>query len=574
MLEIRLYNNFAENNRVDKTHYLSLDYRYQGLLREPSSVMTPQVDIEVTDDSLQDMLRCNYAYITMFNRYYYITDMVNISNSIWRLYMRVDVLMSFKDHIGFLEAYVARNEYDYSETLPDVKFPCESGNEVEFVTGSLMSFARGSLYSSIGVPTTAYCAVLTISSDRQNIPSTLGIDNLSQFNSTYIFTMPQIYRFLAYITQASVWNNFNWLFANPTENLISLKILPIDVSYELPDDYLTDTIRIGHVDVGSTELDEQDNPFGKVYHINQPLNFKLFSCSFNYTPYNNAKFLSYEPYINAQLYLPYKGFVDFDTNLFNTNGTISFSVMYNIDITTGKCAVVLTKETSYDHTLYPPRAVYECDISVDVPLGFTNKSEIERNKILAGIQLATAAIDIGTTFAGNTMAVDNLVGRATKRTTPNTKLGRQIANAEMSTESDLAMGTSNAVASFAVNYIKGSQVHIQGGATPDGFLKGLPYYNYLYTSTSSTVRDNFVFPIIIVKKLIPLYTTVTDLTKYAHMVGRPLNRLRQLSTVYGYTEIAGIHLEWSGSVRSMSQEREEIYELLKTGVMFPEPPET
>lgn len=91
-MNLSLFVNNSEKNKLDKS--LSNELKFNGKLREESSVVNPSIMIQATNPSSY-----NYAYIPEFNRYYFITDMVSIRTGIWEISMHVDVLMSFKDSI-------------------------------------------------------------------------------------------------------------------------------------------------------------------------------------------------------------------------------------------------------------------------------------------------------------------------------------------------------------------------------------------------------------------------------------------------------------------------------------------
>ena len=91
-MEIILYSNQSEKNKLDKL--LITPNTLTGTLKQECSISSPVIMIEN-----ENPVNYNYAYIPEFNRYYYISDMVSVRNNLWRIYLTVDVLMSFKDYI-------------------------------------------------------------------------------------------------------------------------------------------------------------------------------------------------------------------------------------------------------------------------------------------------------------------------------------------------------------------------------------------------------------------------------------------------------------------------------------------
>lgn len=117
-MQIILYNNSAEKNRVDKTSYLSNALTLNGNLRNNDSgnVLSPTIYLEMNNNSIPTY---NYAYIPSFNRYYFITNIEPARNDYWEINMKEDVLMSFKSEIKNQTALVSRNENEYNEYLED-----------------------------------------------------------------------------------------------------------------------------------------------------------------------------------------------------------------------------------------------------------------------------------------------------------------------------------------------------------------------------------------------------------------------------------------------------------------------
>lgn len=96
-MTVNLYKINTENIRVDKTAYLgtatsyTADYGFEG----NQNVETPSIIISSTAQP-----GFNYCYIDSFSRYYYIIAKTWVSDSLWRLSLLVDPLMSFKTDIG------------------------------------------------------------------------------------------------------------------------------------------------------------------------------------------------------------------------------------------------------------------------------------------------------------------------------------------------------------------------------------------------------------------------------------------------------------------------------------------
>lgn len=134
---LTLYQNIAENNRVDKSQYLKelADY-IVGVFREDTSILTPTIELDLRNISGDDISgkipNFNYVYISEFSRYYFVDDIEVVTNDLIRIYLTVDVLYTWQNYIENLTAFVERNEFDYNPELIDKNLVIEKGEEKEF----------------------------------------------------------------------------------------------------------------------------------------------------------------------------------------------------------------------------------------------------------------------------------------------------------------------------------------------------------------------------------------------------------------------------------------------------------
>lgn len=117
---ITLYQNTGENNRVDKTNYLTSVGSINGTLRSECSILRPSIII--AQDTLPTF---NYVYIAVFGRYYFVTGITSVNFGLWRIELNTDVLMTYKEGVKALTAIIARQENDYNDDLIDTEVPTE-----------------------------------------------------------------------------------------------------------------------------------------------------------------------------------------------------------------------------------------------------------------------------------------------------------------------------------------------------------------------------------------------------------------------------------------------------------------
>lgn len=98
-MKIKLYTTNSANNVINKT--LENEIEYDIKFKDNTDIKNPMVILRSNDIILH-----NYAYIEKFNRYYFIERIELYPNSIYNIYLRVDVLETYKDEILKCEGYI------------------------------------------------------------------------------------------------------------------------------------------------------------------------------------------------------------------------------------------------------------------------------------------------------------------------------------------------------------------------------------------------------------------------------------------------------------------------------------
>ena len=124
---ISLFKTASENNRVVKV--LTDEKQLSGELRNQTSVLNPNIIIETVDN----ISTYNYAYISEFGRYYYITDIVSVRTNLWGVSLRCDVLMSYKDEIKTITGVIVRQENNPNKLLVDRLERIQSNKEIDIL---------------------------------------------------------------------------------------------------------------------------------------------------------------------------------------------------------------------------------------------------------------------------------------------------------------------------------------------------------------------------------------------------------------------------------------------------------
>lgn len=124
---IKTYNYNGEPNRVNKT--LHENEEYTGVLNSTVNILEPVIRFRT-----RNVVTFNYVYIESLHRYYFVYD-IRQEGDVCTVYLRTDVLMTYKDKIldstGTLTKGVTvngyasnrANVYDLRPKLKKLDFP-------------------------------------------------------------------------------------------------------------------------------------------------------------------------------------------------------------------------------------------------------------------------------------------------------------------------------------------------------------------------------------------------------------------------------------------------------------------
>lgn len=106
-MHLTLYNYTGEKIRVDKTNYLTNALAIEGEVPATNqNVETPQIYVKFISEP-----QYNYAQITEYHRYYWITDRIWMGGDVWMLQLRVDVDYTYRAFIANQEGIVEYSRY-------------------------------------------------------------------------------------------------------------------------------------------------------------------------------------------------------------------------------------------------------------------------------------------------------------------------------------------------------------------------------------------------------------------------------------------------------------------------------
>lgn len=515
-MRLVLYRNSAEHNRVDKINYLSKVLEVSGFLRESTSIINPQILIEinysyggVVDDNNNivdnviyfnesNILKANYVYIPDFNRYYFINDITSIRTGLWRMSLHCDVLMSYNRLIKDTKAYILRNEFTYDKMVKDEMLSYYYDKDVTEVT----------LPKGDKVNTTFTSSDITLIQDNiviscindyisMNIGEVNPPDDSLPVVSSNVTGDNQTYS--TYATYATSLNTLAEKILdddNLATYILSIVMFPFVVDIR-PNSL--HTLRLGKTNLTDVLVSDLLVNMSKYYVI----------ADFTIT---GDDFKDYEPYTRYELYIPYLSWITLNADDILNNRII---VYYVINYQTGNSQVVVY-DTTNNKLLYTSN----CQLGVKIPITTTNAREVmdthNSNNIGLGVGLLTSTL---TTLGG------------------------------VATGNPLAVG--GGLISLGSNITK----YIQNENTN---------YNRASGSVSSGQSGVYLPQDVRLRKTRLKPKDYDD--DYFKLHGRPLNKVMRIGDLRGYTLISDEHLE--GFNTTTKSELDEIKLLLNGGVIL------
>lgn len=508
------YTNKSDSKKVDKT----LLYLFESdiILKNASSLIMPIIDLQLkfedgyvyegivdsNNDDIVDELEndlsiilnvkitdINYCYIPSLNRYYYVTNIILVTDSLFRLNLNEDDLAShpeFKE----LEAYITRNEFEYDSLLKDELFPFKWNKEISVYEPTMLypvdEFKTTNLYKNCMI---SYCTTSiygSVSSDYDISAYMLGANVATQYVSLSIDNLKRV--------ASNVFSNNTAL-----GYIKNIFIYPFDIDSD------TDTFN-NHVVIGGVDTTIDEGFSWPKYCFN-----KIMIADFDFGEFTS--FRNFSPYRQYEMYIPYYGFLTLNPDDISDDSTIQ--VYYIINYESGEANVYVYNYT-HEYMIFSAPV----QIGVKVALSSTNARQLEdqRNALTLNtiLNLAGATISVlGGALTGNAVAVAGGVMSGAKT----------IGNA-ITTANTMYQTSQSAINSASEGVFNPQKVYI---------------------------------------KVTSLMPSDVDLPKYRSIYGAPLQKVKKLSTLTGYTVIGDIHLD---NINATEDEKNRLYALLKDGIIL------
>lgn len=591
-VEIKLYQTASEPTMVEKT--LVEKATVTGFFKQVQDITAPVIDLAFNDrDTFNLYFNSNYAYIALFNRYYFISRKEVGMNNILSIYMDEDVLMSFKNEIYNLVPLVTRQAQQFDRDIIDTSIPATAYPYIDYFTCKSLIWCKFSdtkeiipydpltEMSAFNDPANRFfseeydtndiysngCIAMQVFSNVTEYGTKDNHRNgLVSTNRVYYVSPAYFTTMLKDITAPDFWSSLGSWFTDFSQNIYSLTYLPIQISkdsmrtYEnqnkiqfMAKEYPTSN------DAVSTALMASPTDHlvaGTTIHIHFSSDFRFMLST-------------------TTIMLPFIGEVELDNQLlykYKTNISSFVGYLYLI-INPNTCEgqyIISTKylKYKYDYGNVNYKYIDEIDkryviytsqyfkVGSDVFLGSTDKNSKNQGIAMFGITTALSLLS-GGVAGGAIGALGGSMSAATKKAFKSTqdrrlKVGSAKYNQRMNTYRE---SYGKDLASSGIDFASSALSEILPLLSVNGQVD----------SSSTTAMNCYDYGEIYVRVVEP-NLQIPD--NYYELYGGLCNLTVPLSTLKtkGYTKCANVHM--TGFTNATSEEIAEIESLLLSGVIL------
>ena len=386
---------FYVNNKRENSTKLpnGASVTYNCDLKDNCSIIAPRITL-----SAENPTNYNYAYISRFNRYYFVSDWIYV-RGIWSASLQVDVLASYRAAIRASNQYVLRSASDSDGNIVDTVYPAKSGAELN---GSVSGYLPGFPGIPGDVATTGTFIVGIVA------PMPWLSTAVNPYGLQYIALTPENFtKMMNELLNTSGTSYGDWLTDtvkatfNPFQYIVSVKWFPVSV----PADVLIlsqTTLKLGWYSFS-----------GVSYYI--PIPSKSYSVTLdtlpNHPQISRGAYLNKSPYREIYCYLPGAGTITLDSVLYSEP-----TVRLDLDFLTG-----LARYYIFCNGIQI--ASVDCEIGVQVPIAQITvnpgKTMLDAIGAVAGIAGNAAVGNVAGIISGAASgignALDNIAPQAQSR---------------------------------------------------------------------------------------------------------------------------------------------------------------
>lgn len=306
---------FRFSKRNNSTARPSGGTSFPCTIKAESGVLNPDLIIDFGGAaSFSDF---NYAYIPDFDRYYWISEMINMG-PVWNLKLRCDSLASWRDTIGSTSLYILRSSAEYDGNIMDTYYPASTDSTLVIKNAESALWARSD-------------TDLVVIGDGEVIIGVVSKNARFGSITYYAVSLDSFSTMCTNLLDNSFWENTAQL--DPNDASIELQKSLID-----PLQFIKTCIWIPGTTVGTSEAiyvnDWNTGISGKRVNFGQPFIGKFTTVNIdNHPQISRGRYLNYPPYTTMWLDVPPFGVIQLDATILRDSRLVQIDA--RVDIITG-----------------------------------------------------------------------------------------------------------------------------------------------------------------------------------------------------------------------------------------------
>lgn len=492
---------------LNKSYTIALQWKLTGLLRVPTDMINPVVEIEETADV--SPLKFSYCKINEFDRFYFIENAVCIRNNRWALYLHEDVLMSHQTYILAQNAFVLRWSASTDKTIRDNE--CNFEYKKEIIEANITNTAGASNITTLTVspdPMTGYNTVIAYMTDYTNIQdmSSSGANAFESASTPSSYTVGGNVSCIYYVGTGAIAHDIaRAIYKNSSlkSYVKHITMYPFNITSTAKNDILS-------IEIGNTTINLNTVPFRYANYVIERIkiaDFKISSTE-NSTLYNDD-FTAAEPYSTYEIYIPYVGWVNLPSEYAIDK---RIRVWYAVNYEEGTATAYISSGSSIYNIIYSS----PCVMGTKIGLSYDNTLELETARNALYLNTATS---LGSTALAAAGGGDNA--------------GLNAASGLLKTGAAFVNGWNSLIP--------------RGNTAINSSTSGLNLYQKVSVRVTRTKKKNYD-------------------SDFAVTYGLPYNKYDSLTSLSGFVKVGDIQFTESNIV--LDNEKKEIESILKSGYIY------
>lgn len=317
-MQITLY---SFNKRINSTKIVNVDgVDVPFTYKEETDLYNPVIELAY------DIKTSNFNYARIGNYYYFINSVETVRMNLWRAYLKIDLLATFKQSILNTDARVLYSANNYSLDMIDDRIVSTGKNLIS----------------------TEFKSMLGFDTTGQFFITTLNTEGGGQFTTTYAVSEHGLSEIVEQLNSDEVIDKLKKWWNNPFESIVEVYFLPTQSGWFWFSE--STTVKLGNHDTGVV---------GFIVKFNTNI-LRTKSATFS-IPWHYSDFRNLEPYTSINFYLPGVGLVTISpSDVYNTN---ELYIEYMVDPFSGNVLYEIINK--HENVI----ATFSGNLKVSMPVG-------------------------------------------------------------------------------------------------------------------------------------------------------------------------------------------------------------